>query len=142
MLELEQLPYTETIAASEILLRKTHVSGCNFRIALTISTKLFRRLVQARGLEKTRNFIAYREHAQPNQTPDAKNKAKLGNVVKLSDAINFLYNINEQVFDQQAYRKHNSLIRLYFSPPYNSNLFDAFGFPDGTPAEKPLPFSA
>jgi hypothetical protein len=100
------------------------------------------KFTQARGLEKTRNFIAYREHVRPNQTPDMKDKAKLGDVVKLSDAINFLYNINDQVFDQHAYRKHHSLIRLYFSPPYNRDLADAFGFPEGLPDEKPLPFSA
>jgi hypothetical protein len=46
MLELEHLPCTEIIAVVRIFFRKTHVSGCSAKITLSISTKLFRRLVR------------------------------------------------------------------------------------------------
>ena len=58
---------------------------------------------------------------------------KLGDMVKLSDAINFLWRVNRNIFNQGAYRQRPNLMKAYFNPPYNEDLSDSFGFPLGGP---------
>ena len=84
------------------------------------------------GLEKARNFIHYREHPEPHFKPDMR---KLGDMVKLSDAINFLWRVNRNIFNQGAYRQRPNLMKAYFNPPYNQDLSDSFGFPLEGPRE-------
>ena len=82
--------------------------------------------------KKARNFIHYREHPEPHFKPDMR---KLGDMVKLSDAINFLWRVNRNIFNQGAYRQRPNLMKAYFNPPYNQDLSDSFGFPLEGPRE-------
>ena len=92
---------------------------------------------KADGLRHNHNWITYQPFKVPDQTDLKKEKAKLGDVVRQSDAIDFLQSLGGDIFSSRVYHTHRGRIQKYFNPPYSADLCEHFGFPSNSTEDVP-----
>ena len=56
-------------------------------------------------------------------------KRKLGDIVTLKEAMDYIQSLNPAEFDYSAFNKHKKRMRKYFNHPYTLELHNRLGFP-------------
>jgi hypothetical protein len=83
----------------------------------------------AGDLRQQPSYNNYSLVSEPDMTSHKQPKRKIGDVIRLKEAIEFLQQANPSVFNPNIYSSHANLITRYFNPPYPPELQEAFGFP-------------